>query len=399
MASPRGRLYWMRAVREGKTRISPEFVTHLDQCLDCLACQEMCPSGVPYGALLEEARAQIAARHGRPWAERLWRGMLLHLFPYPRRLGAVIQALRIYQKLGLVRLPRMKRWLAWLAPRLAEMEALLPPLPSTAERQPAPELTQAIDRRRGRVGLLTGCAQRFLLPQINRATIRVLSAAGYDVVAPREQGCCGALHLHAGEMGEGRALARAVIGTFERAGVDFVVANAAGCGATMKGYGQLLARDEAWRARAEAFSGKVRDVTEVLAETTFEGRLRPLPLSVAYHDACHLAHAQGIRREPRQLLQQIPALSLIELAESDVCCGSGGVYNLLQPELAGSLRRRKVDHIQATGAGLVAAGNIGCLLHIRSGLVQAGLAIRTVHPVELLDWSLNGEPTRTENTP
>ncbi len=393
MASPRGRLYLMRAVSEGIADISPEFVKHLDQCLGCLACQEMCPSGVPYGPLLEEARAQIVARGERSWADRLWRGMLFHLFPYPQRLDLVVRGLAVYQGLGLPRLVRARGWLARLSPRIAEMADLLPPLPSAAERGPLPELTSAKGRRRGRVGLLTGCAQRFLLPQINRATGRVLAAAGYDVVAPREQGCCGALHVHAGELAQGRALARAMIETFERAGVDFVVANAGGCGATMKGYSMLLAKEAEWRGRAEAFSSKVRDVSEILAEASFDECLRPMPLTVTYHDACHLAHAQGIRREPRRLLQRIPALTLIELAEADVCCGSGGVYNLLQPDMAGSLLKRKVDHIRETGAGLVAAGNIGCLLHIRNGLAQAGLSIRAVHLVELLDWALHGEPS------
>jgi glycolate oxidase iron-sulfur subunit len=398
MASPRGRLYMMRALSEGKTGLSPEFVKHLDQCLGCLACQEMCPSGVPYGPLLEEARTHIAAHHERSCVDRLWRRVLLLLFPYPQRLGMVIGGLSVCQGLGLARLVRAGGWLARLSPRLAEMEGLLPPLPRAAERRPLPELTPAMGRRRARVGLLTGCAQRFLLPEINRATVRVLAAAGYDVVAPHDQGCCGALHLHAGELAQGRALARTMIATFERRGVDFVVANAGGCGATMKGYGTLLAEEAEWCGRAEAFSGKVRDVSEILSETSFAGRLRPLPLTVTYHDACHLAHAQGIRKEPRHLLEQIPELTVIELAESDVCCGSGGVYNLLQPDMAASLLKRKVDHIQETGAGLVAAGNIGCLLHIRHGLAAAGASIRAVHPVEVLDWALNGEARRGEST-
>ena len=267
-----------------------------------------------------------------------------------------------------------------------------PPVPPRAEWQPLPEVTWAAGPVRGRAGLLTGCAQRYLLPGVNRASARVLAAAGYDVVAPREQGCCGALHLHAGEVGEARALAKALIATFEGAGVDLVVSNAAGCGAAMREYGHLLQDEPGWRERAATFSAKVRDISEVVAGHAWNGSLRAVPVSVTYHEACHLAHAQGIRLEPRALLRGIPALRLVELPESDVCCGSAGVYNLLQPSFAQRILRRKIENIRRTGADFVAAGNIGCLLQLRLGLREAGLAVRTVHPVELLDWALHGMP-------
>jgi glycolate oxidase iron-sulfur subunit len=272
------------------------------------------------------------------------------------------------------------------------MATLLPALPPPAEWRSLPELTPPRGVRRGRIGFLTGCAQRLLLPDLNRATARVLAAAGYEVVTPREQGCCGALHVHGGELDAGRALARDLIQTFDRADVDLVVANAAGCGAAMKAYGHLLREDGAWRERAAAFSARVRDVSQVLAGVSWDGRLSPLPLTVTYHEACHLAHAQGVRVEPRTILRQIPGLRLVELPESDLCCGSAGAYNLLHTDMAGRLLRRKVERIRETGANTVAAGNIGCLLQIGLGLRQGEQPVRTVHPVQLLDWALHGMP-------
>jgi glycolate oxidase iron-sulfur subunit len=395
MASPRGRIYMMRALSEGQAEINATIVKHLDQCLGCLACQVACPSGVPYESLLDAARTGIDQQYERTPADRRWRWVINRLFPYPRRLGWTLGALSLYQRLGISRLLRASGVLALCSPRLSRTEALLPTVPDRAARVPLPEVTPAIGRRIGRAGLLTGCAQRFLLPGINRATVRVLTAAGYDVVAPREQGCCGALSLHNGEQETGRAMARAMIATFEQAGVDLVAVNAAGCGAAMKGYGHLFREDPVWRARAEAFSGRVRDISQILAEAAWNGKLRAVPRTVTYHEACHLVHAQGIRKEPRSILRQIPDLRLVKLPESDVCCGSAGVYNLLQPDMASQLLQRKIENIRGTGADFVAAGNIGCLLQLGLGLKQAGVPARAVHPVELLDWSLHGLPADT----
>ena len=394
MSSPRGRIYLMRAIEEGHAEINSVFVKHLDQCLGCLACQTVCPSGVPYGHLLESARVQIEQRYERPAWDRYWRRMILALFPYPGRMRSVLTALDWYQRLGLSRLVRASGMLGFVSPRLAQMEALLPLVPSPAVRRPLPEITPAIGERVGRVGFLTGCIQRSLLPGINRATVRVLAAAGYEVATPKEQGCCGALHLHAGDMEAARGLARHMIEAFERAQVSMVVVNAAGCGAAMKEYVHLFRDDPTWSERAEALSARVRDVSEVLAAHPWNGALRSVPLRVTYHEACHLAHAQGIRSEPRTILQQIPGLRLVELPESDVCCGSAGIYNLLQLDMAGQLLRRKVEHIRETGASHVAIGNIGCLLQIRLGLRQANVPVQAVHPVELLDWALHGMPAR-----
>jgi len=388
MSSPRGRLWLARAVERGEMGVSDTFVRYLDQCVGCLACQTACPSGVPYAHLLETAREAIETAHPRRGVDRLLRVLVTNLFPYPGRLRLLLGALRAYQGLGLSRLLRRSGLLARLAPELAGMEALLPPVPPAAARRPLPEVNPAQGRRRGRVGLLTGCIQRHLLPEINRATVRLLTAAGYEVVIPPGQGCCGAVHIHTGRLAKGKQVARELIATFDGLGVEAVVSNAGGCGAQMKEYGYLLGDDPAWGERATAFSARVRDVTELLAETCWDGRLKPLPLTVTYHEACHLAHAQGIRSEPRAVLGQIPGLTLVELEESDTCCGSGGAYNILQPRMARRLQRRKVERIQATGASVVAAGNIGCLLQIRAGLEEAGLPIRTAHPVEILDWAL-----------
>ncbi len=392
MASPRGRISMVQALDEGTAGFSGAIVKHLDQCLGCLACQAACPSGVPYGSMLEAAREQVEEHYRRPGGDRLVRWLLAHLLPYPERLGRLVPLLYWYQRLGIARAVRGSGILSLLSSRLAQMEALLPAVPSSAERRPLPPVTPAVGKLRGRVGFMTGCAQRFLLPRINRASVRVLAAAGYEVVTPEGQGCCGALHLHAGDPGEGRKLAKALIETFEQACVELIVANAAGCGAAMKEYGELLRDEPAWRARAEKFSSSVRDISQVLSEVMWNGALGSVPLTVAYHEACHLAHAQRLRREPRAILAQIPGLTLADLTESNVCCGSAGIYNLVQTGMAGRLLQRKVAHIQETGASYVAAGNIGCLLQIAAGLRQAGLATRTVHPVELVDWSLHGMP-------
>ena len=390
MSSPRGRIAMVRALGDGRGGLSAEFVRHLDECLGCLACQNACPSGVVYGRMLEEARETIEQRYPRPAGDRWVRRLLVNLFPYPLRLRWLVHGLYWYQRLGIASLVRGTKVLAALSPRLARMEAALPSVPAPSSWNRLPERSPAIGQRRGTAGLLIGCAQRFFLPGLNRATLSVMTAAGYEVFVPAGQGCCGALHLHNGDLAETRRLAKAVIAEFERGSVQLVVANAAGCGAAMKEYGQLFKDDPDWRDRALAFSAKVRDVSEILAGISWNGTLKPISVSVAYHEACHLAHAQRIRTEPRALLRQVPGLRLIELEESDVCCGSAGIYNLLQPTMSEALLARKVDRIREADTDFVAAGNIGCLLQIQKGLREAGCRTRAVHPVELLDWALRG---------
>jgi glycolate oxidase iron-sulfur subunit len=287
----------------------------------------------------------------------------------------MFHALRIYQRSGLQKLVRSSGILARFK-KLEVMEALLPPLPAA---NGAPELTQARRKPRGRVGLLTGCVQRYVYPDVNRDTAKLLAAAGYDVVAPRAQQCCGALHLHAGRLDEFRTMAARVVAEWES--VDMVVVNAAGCGSALKEYGHWLPD-----ASAEMFSRKVRDVSEVLSDSDLP--LGPIDATVTYHDACHLLHGQKIKREPRDLLKRIPGLRLVELRESDLCCGSAGVYNLLEPGIADTLGRRKAEYIRATGASIVTAGNPGCLMQIARHCRAKGIQVEVTHPVSLLARAL-----------
>ena len=388
MDSPRGRLYLIRTASEGKIGASDSFVKHMDLCLLCRACETACPSGVKFGFLMEAARGQVARRYQYPPAERRFRNVILHTFTDLGRLRTITSLLRLYQRLGLQRLIRASGLLS-LFGRLGQMEALLPEIadPRLGE---FPEVTPAKGQRRGRVGLLLGCVQRFFFAHVNAATVRVLSENGYEVVVPRDQGCCGSLCVHEGERERGKALARQTIECFELANVDVIAVNAAGCGSAMKEYWELFHSDPAYAKQAEAFSKKVRDVSELLAEAPLRGELQPLNLTVTYHDAGHLAHGQKIRQEPRRLLKTIPGIRFIELKESDFCCGSAGIYNLLHPELAQQLLDRKIERIRETGADVVLSGNPGCSLQIEKGLKEQGLKIRVLHPVELLDWSYRG---------
>jgi glycolate oxidase iron-sulfur subunit len=378
MDSPRGRLYLMRAVAEGRIGLTEGVGQHFDRCLGCRACETACPSGVPFGELLEATRAQLEHRR-RAKRSGLFTSFVYRVLPNPARLGALLTPIRLYQRSGMQRLVRATGVLRAL-PRLAAMDAMLPKVRASAA---LPEVTPAQGPRRGRVGLLAGCVQRHLYPHVNRDTVRLLSLAGYDVVVPRGQGCCGALALHAGRLDEFRAQAGALAAVFG-ADVDAVVTNAAGCGSAMKEYGHWLADAPA----ARALAARTRDVSELLAGA--ELPLRRLDATVTYHDACHLAHGQRIRTQPRDLLRRIPGLTLVELPESDVCCGSAGVYNLFQPEMAERLLERKVARVLETRASIVAAGNPGCLLQIARGLRERGAGVEVLHPVELLARAVAG---------
>jgi glycolate oxidase iron-sulfur subunit len=381
MDSPRGRIYLMRAAAEGRIGLSENFVLHMDRCLGCRACESACPSGVPFGRLLEQTRGQIERQVPRPLARRLLGRLILGTFPEPRRLARLVAALRLYQGAGLQRVLRAAGLLRPF-PRLQAMERLLPDLDGGL-REALPARLEPAGVTRGTVALLTGCVQSVLFPEVNRATARLLARAGYTVVIPSGQGCCGALHLHWGDREGARRLARANVAAF--GDVDWVVTNAAGCGTALRDYGHLLADEPG----ATALAGRVRDVTELLAAALPEPR-HPLPLTVTYHEPCHLAHGQRVREAPRTLLRAIPGLRLVELPDADVCCGSAGVYNLLEPGIAGQLLERKLDRIAETGADVVASGNPGCLLQLRVGLAERGLTIRAHHPVELLSWSVEG---------
>jgi glycolate dehydrogenase iron-sulfur subunit len=370
MDSPRGRLYMIRAAAEGRLELTETFGRHLDLCLGCRACESACPSGVPFGSLLEATRSQFRRRGAR---DSLLSRLIFSVFTEPARLGMMLVPLRMYQRSGLQRLLRGSGILRRF-PRLAAMEALLPDVPAAV---PLPETIAARGPSRGRVGLLTGCVQRHLYPRVNHDTARLLALAGWDVVIPRGQGCCGALDLHAGRLDEMRSRARRLAASFPP-DLDFVVTNAAGCGSAMKEYGHWMP-DDAGVAR---LAGRTRDVSELLVDA--ELPLGPLDLTVTYHDACHLAHGQRIRREPRVLLQRIPRLRVVDLAESELCCGSAGIYNLLEPEMADQLLERKIDRIVETGARVVVTANPGCMLQIAKGARARGLDLEVLHPVDVL---------------
>lgn len=378
MDSPRGRVYLMRAVAEQRLDVTDGFRRHLDLCLGCRACETACPAGVPFGALLETSRAEIE-RRGRPVRERLLAALIYAVFPHPRRLRALLGAARVYRGSGLSALVR-RTGLLRPFPRLAAMEQLLPELPADIA---LPELVPARGRSRGRVALLTGCVQRYVYPDVNRDSARLLALAGWEVVVPRDQGCCGALELHGGRLDALRRRARA-LGSVLPADVDWVVTNAAGCGSAMREYGHWTSDDGATRV-----ASRTRDVSELLADS--ELPLEPLPLTVTYHDPCHLAHGQKVRAAPRALLAKIPGLTVVPLADSELCCGSAGVYNILEPEMAERLLTQKIDRIVATGARTVVTGNPGCLLHIAGGARRRGLDLEVIHPVTLLARAVRWE--------
>jgi glycolate oxidase iron-sulfur subunit len=395
MDSPRGRIYLMKSALEGRTAMSPSFVRHFDACLGCMACVTACPSGVQYGPLVERTRAQIDRHYRRPVADRLFRAALFAVLPYPGRLRLVLvplvvggRAIRTLSRSRLFkRLPARLRALATLAPRVSWASLM----------RGLPERTAPDGPVRLKVGLLAGCVQRLVFPRVNDATIHVLAAEGCEVTVPSTQGCCGALALHAGRIDDARAFARRTIDTFDKTGVDRIVVNAAGCGSSMKEYGELLADDRAWSARARAFSARVRDVSQLIVEVGQPRAVRhPVRARVVYHDACHLAHAQGVRAEPRDLLRAIPGLEVSSPAEQDICCGSAGIYNLVEPDAAADLGARKVRNIAALAPDVVATANPGCMMQIAAAAGQAGHSWRVMHPVELIDASIRGVDLRSD---
>ncbi|MCU1385469.1 MAG: protein of unknown function cysteine-rich region domain protein [Acidobacteria bacterium] len=409
MDSPRGRIYLMKAGLEGRAEMTPAFVGHFDACLGCMACVTSCPSGVQYAPLIEATRAQIERRYPRSFADRLFRGAIFAVFPYPSRLRLALLPLAILQRTRRNRderkdreeaPDRMSRAAARTAhgaprtslfARVAAMLSLAPKVTWGSLFASIPARTTATGTTRLTVGLLTGCVQRLVFPQVNAATVRVLAAEGCDVLAPPEQGCCGALALHSGRLDEARAFARRTIGTFERAGVERIAVNAAGCGSSMKEYGQLLADDPAWAERARAFSARVRDVTEIVSELGPPRAPRHrLALRVAYHDACHLAHAQGVRQPPRDLLRSIPGVEILSFAEQEICCGSAGIYNLVEPDTARELGDRKAGHIDVVKPDIIATANPGCMLQMTTASARLGRAWPIHHPIEILDASIRG---------
>ncbi|MDN5750839.1 MAG: 4Fe-4S dicluster domain-containing protein [Pseudonocardia sp.] len=389
MDSPRGRIYLMDLASKGEISLDGPFTEHIDACLGCMACVTACPSGVQYDRLLESVRPQIERNVARERGDQLFRDAIFTLFPYKRRLRAAALPGALYQRLRAI--PGVAKLAQKLPARLGAMESLLPPVSVREAFATLPVFTPAVGARRGRVALLSGCVQDVFFHRVNEATLRVLAAEGYDVLVPRDQQCCGALELHAGREEPALGRARRTIARFETLcgdnGVDTVVTNVAGCGSSMKEYGHLLSDDPEWAERAAAFSARVRDVHEVLAELEPVAPRHPFRGRVAYHDACHLGHAQKVRAQPRAVLRSIPDLELVDLPEAELCCGSAGIYNMVMPDAAAELGARKAENVRSVAPDVIVTANPGCLLQIGKHL---GADIPLLHPVQLLDASIRG---------
>ncbi|RZU48334.1 glycolate oxidase iron-sulfur subunit [Krasilnikovia cinnamomea] len=386
--SPRGRIHQIQQGLDGEP-LTGSMVSHVDRCLGCMACMTACPSGVRYDRLIEATRAQVERRHSRTARERALRAAVFALFPYPNRLRLLRGPLRAYRASGLRRLVARTGLLERLAPTVATLESLTPRL--TKVPRP-PRRVPARGPRRAVVGMLTGCVQSAFFPDVNAATVRVLAAEGCDVLIPARQGCCGALSVHNGRTGEARRFARALIDTFTGTGMDYLVVNAAGCGSSLKEYGDLLRDDPAYAGRAAEFAARVRDLSEVLVELGPAAPRHRLAVTVAYHDACHLGHAQGVRAQPRELLRSIPGLTLREIADPEICCGSAGIWNVLNPEPAAELGDRKAGDVLATGAELLVTANPGCLMQVAAALRRRGATIGLAHTAVVLDAAIRGLP-------
>jgi glycolate oxidase iron-sulfur subunit len=392
MDSPRGRIYLMKLGSEGKIGFGDTLVRHIDQCLGCMACVTACPSGVQYEKLIEATRAQVERRYTRSLGSRFLRRIIFALFPRPGRLSLLCLPLWLYQRSGIQRLTRRSGLLKLMPEGFRGMESMLPALRFGQWRSKMPKRIPAQGAERGKAALLLGCVQRVFFANVNAATARVLSAEGFEVIIPKGQGCCGALMVHSGLEEEALNLARKTINDFERAGADLIVTNAAGCGSTLKEYGHLLRDDPEYAERARAFSAKCKDVSEVLAQVEPRALRAPLNLRVVYQDACHLQHAQGVRSEPRKVLATIPGLQVVEIEESGLCCGSAGIYNMVEPKTARDLGNRKVANILAAAPDAIISSNPGCLLQISAGMDRAGSKPAMAHLVELLDASIQARP-------
>jgi glycolate oxidase iron-sulfur subunit len=380
---PRGRIYLVRSWRENEIPFDSDVVEALDSCLGCRACETACPSGVPYGEILEEARAHIEANHLRPNSQSIARRQLLSTLTDPGKLVLSLKAAGLFGKLTKGKMPGFA---AKLLSGSSDASVSLPMPQGEARVHNLPEVSPAIGQKRYRVGILAGCVMRVLFGGTNAATVKALQANGCEVYAPKAAGCCGALHLHTGFLPEAKVAMRRLLDAFapHMNVLDAIVVNSAGCGSTMKEYGTLFENEPVYRDEAIAFAAKVKDISEWLVEIGIAPPAKRLDATVSFHDACHLAHGQRVRSQPRELLKTIPGLNLVEMNESDTCCGSAGIYNITQPEMARQLLDRKLANLKATGASIIATGNPGCLTWIQQGAQEAGLDVRICHPVELL---------------
>ena len=375
-SSPRGRVYLMRGAAEGKIPVDGLLAEEASLCLGCRACETACPAGVPYGRMLEETRAVVPREDA---ASRIERWVLRNVVARRRILRAVVSLLGLGQRLGLDRLAR-----PLLPPRLRDAAELAPAVPPASARRPLPEVTPALGERRGRVAFFTGCVMSEVFAPVQQATVRVLAANGFEVVVPRAQGCCGALHAHAGDLETARGLARENLRVFDPKGFDALILDSAGCGAAMRELDHWLPGE------GEALAGHIRDVCEFLDEQGLRAPVGRYPARVCYDDPCHLVHGQGVEAAPRRLLEQVPGLQLVSHADPGRCCGAAGTYNLTQPEMSSQVLDEKMKALLAAGPQIVATGNPGCMMQIAGGARARGSALRVVHPVEILDAAYRG---------
>lgn len=388
MDSPRGRIYQMAQVASGASEINDSYIEHIELCLACRGCETACPSGVQYGRLVEAARAQIETTISRPLGTRVLRNLVFrHLLPSRRNLAGVARMVRWSNRLGL---PGLARRAGLLRGRLAEVESLAPEIETPFFFRHYGKVFPAEGERRYRVALLGGCIANVSFARLNEATVRVLQKNGCEVTVPGDQTCCGALHVHAGIRDQARIQARRNIDALEAGNYDAIVTNAAGCGSTLKEYGEILEHDPEYADKAAGFSSKMRDVTEFLGGIELNSSLAPLGLTVTYQDSCHLAHGQKIRAQPRKLLQSIPGITFREMAQSDLCCGSAGIYNVVHTEMSMALLEQKMGAVNGTKATVIATANPGCMLQLQAGVRRHGNGQRVAHVVELLDESYRG---------
>jgi glycolate oxidase iron-sulfur subunit len=393
--SPRGRVHLIKSVAEGKLKVNEQFMDPVYACLDCRACTTACPADVDVGGLIEEARGQI--RQAMPlkgWKGMISKTFLEGLFPHPNRLNTLGGMLKFYQKSGAQTLVRKTGLIKVMPKHLVEMEAIMPEIKqSVRQKYKNEEVIKAKRETKHEVSMLTGCVMDVMFGEINDATINVLTRNGNDVVIPKNQTCCGALHVHSGDREMGRKLAKQNIEAFK--GSDKVIVNAAGCGCMMKDYPELFHEDPEWKAKAEEFSDKVDDISKYLHDTGYEKPKAEMNTRITYHDACHLAHGQGVRKEPRELLLNIPGVEMVHMENSDRCCGSAGIYNITNPEMAGAVLESKMQNVP-DDVEMISMGNPGCMLQMAMGVQKYGKNQRVVHTVQLLDWAYQKEDQQKE---
>lgn len=386
MDSPRGRIQLIDAVHDGRMALdSPAFLRHTFQCLDCRGCETACPSGVKYGALIESVRAQTVQAKLLPTRRRIAQAVLRLVFPRPKLLRLAARGLWVYQQTGLQALVRRLGVLRLIAPSLAAVEALSPPVSNRFLQAADLRFVPAYGERRHSVAFITGCIMSVSFAEAHRASVRVLARNGCDVHIPEHQSCCGALHVHGGDLETARDLARRNIDAFDSADYEAIIINSAGCGSTLKEYGELLADDPRYAARAHAFAERVRDFSEFLAEIGAEPPAGAVKARVIYQDACHLVHAQGVSQQPRDLLAAVPGVELVEMENPTVCCGAAGLYSVTDTDISLAILEQRLDAIEATGAKVIVSANPGCLLHIQSGARRRGLDLTVMHVAEFLD--------------